>query len=164
VVVVEGDSKMVALKATIDLLPEEVRKQVLSRVQIIKARGKAAIISLVKYLQALAIEPFVIHDRDQGTAGAEVFNPHILAAAGAPERVAMLEECIEHALGYQPPSSDKPYHAYQAASGWADFEAVPAAWKGVFLRAMEINEAGCCSVDGGITSLSEQSVKKESQL
>lgn len=146
VVVVEGDSEMVALKATIDLLPEELRKQVLSRVQIVKARGKAAIISLVKYLRALSIEPFVIHDRDKGTQGAEVFNPHILEAAGAPEQVAMLEECIEHALGYQPPSSDKPFKAFQAASAWADFAAVPTAWKRVFLRAMEIDEAALAVV------------------
>jgi putative ATP-dependent endonuclease of the OLD family len=146
VVVVEGDSEMVALKATIALLPAEARKQVLSRVQIVKARGKAAIISLVKYLRALSIEPFVIHDRDQGTAGAEVFNPHILAAVGAPERVVMLEECIEHALGYVPPSADKPFHAYQVASGWADINAAPAAWKDAFMRAMELDEAALTEV------------------
>lgn len=146
VVVVEGDSEMVALKATIDLLPDDVRKQVLSRVQIVKARGKAAIISLVKYLRALSIEPFVIHDRDQGTAGAECFNPHILAAAGTADQVAMLEECIEHVLGYQPPSADKPYHAYRATAAWSDFTAVPAAWKGVFLRAIGVDEAAIAVV------------------
>jgi len=146
VVVVEGDSEMVALKATIALLPAEARKQVLSRVQIVKARGKAAIISLVKYLRALSVEPFVIHDRDEGTAGAEVFNPHILAAVGTLERVVMLEECIEHALGYAPPSADKPFHAYQVASGWADINAAPTAWKNAFMRAMELDEAALTEV------------------
>lgn len=141
VVVVEGDSEMVALKATIELLPEELRKQVLSQVQIVKARGKAAIISLVKYLRALSIEPFVIHDRDSGVEGAEVFNPHILEAVGTPDRVAMLEECIEHVLGYPPPTKDKPYKVYRKTSEWPDFAAAPAAWRGVFLQAMGVDEA-----------------------
>lgn len=138
VVVVEGDSEMVALKQTIRLLPEEQRKQVLARTQIVKARGKAAIISLVKYLRALAIEPFVIHDRDQGTAGAEVFNQPIADAVGDPARVVQLYECLEHVLGYQPPTADKPYRVFAEASGWADWEAVPAGWREVVVRAVGV--------------------------
>jgi len=51
------------------------------------------------------------------------------------------------ALGYAPPSSDKPYKVYRKTSEWADFDAVPVAWKGVFLRAMEIDEAALAATE-----------------
>jgi hypothetical protein len=128
---------MVALKQTIRLLPEEQCKQVLARTQIVKARGKAAIISLIKYLRALAIEPFVIHDRDQGTAGAEVFNQPIADAVGDPARVVQLHECLEHVLGYQP-TTDKPYRAFEAASAREEWDAVPERWREVVVRAVGV--------------------------
>lgn len=147
VVVVEGDSEMVALKATIDLLPQEIRKQVLSRVQIVKARGKATIISLVKYLRALSIEPFVIHDRDQGTEGATVFNQPILDAVGSADRVVQLHECIEHVLGYPPPTSEKPYKVYRKTSEWGIFNDAPEAWRTIFIQAMGIDAVALAAVD-----------------
>lgn len=138
IVVVEGDSEVVALKATIDLLPEDLQKRVLSRTQIVKARGKAAIISVVKYLKALGIEPFVIHDRDLGTPGAEVFNQPIVDAIGDQNQCIALEECLEDVLGYQVPSSEKPFHAYRRTVQWTSFSEIPISWREPFLRAMGI--------------------------
>ncbi|MGK5509885.1 ATP-dependent nuclease [Brevibacillus formosus] len=50
-VIVEGDSEVIAIKNTLKLLDSSTRKDILSRAQVIKARGKAAIIPLVKYLK-----------------------------------------------------------------------------------------------------------------
>ncbi len=138
VVVVEGDSEMVALKGTVRLLPEHLQKQVLSQTQVVKARGKAAIISLVKYLRALSIEPFVIHDRDQGTPGAEKFNGPISVAVGDPHRLAVLEENIEDTLGYPAPSGEKPYRVFREISSWQTFTDAPPRWQEVFAQAFGI--------------------------
>lgn len=63
---------------------------------------------------------FVIHDRDGGTAGAEVFNGPIAAAVGEADKVIMLEECVEDLLGYPAPGSEKPFKAYQETQRWGD--------------------------------------------
>lgn len=129
VVIVEGDTDEIVLKSIIDIMPEESKKKIVSDFQIIKARGKAAIISLVKYLKAMDIHPFVIHDRDQGKQGAEVFNRPILEAVGDSEKRIMMEECIEDELGYVAPSVEKPYTAYQFVHKWKTWEDVPQKWK-----------------------------------
>jgi len=128
-VVVEGDSEVVALRRTLDLLPSEARNKILSTTQILKARGKASIISLVKYLQAMSIAPIVVHDRDKGIEGAERFNKPIADAVGEPARIVVLEECLEHTLGFDPPQKDKPYSVYARVSTWSTWEEVPDAWK-----------------------------------
>lgn len=137
VVVVEGDSELVAIKQTLKHLPDDSRKSIISRTQVVKARGKASILSVVKYLQALAIKPVVIHDRDQGTAGAEVFNLPIAQAVGDPDRVIVLQECIEDALGYSAPSSDKPYKVFQVASKWTGLNDIPDQWLTAFKKAFD---------------------------
>lgn len=129
IVIVEGDTEEIVLKSIIDIMPSESKKKITSDFQIIKARGKAAIISLVKYLKAMDIHPFVIHDRDKGTKGAEVFNQSILEALGDSEKIMMMHECIEDELGYQPPSSEKPFKAYQFVSQWKSWDDVPDNWK-----------------------------------
>jgi putative ATP-dependent endonuclease of OLD family len=93
-----------------------------------EARGKASIISLVKYLRALNIEPIVIHDGDYGVAGAEKFNGPIADAVDKPDAVIVLNKCLEEALGYAPPGNDKPYHAYNRTSQWATVGDVAPAW------------------------------------
>lgn len=129
VVIVEGDTDEIVLKSIIDIMPDESKKKIVSDFQIIKARGKAAIISLVKYLKAMEIHPFVIHDRDQGKQGAEVFNKPILDAVGDSEKRMMMEECIEDELGYEAPSVEKPYTAYSFVQKWKFWEDVPQKWK-----------------------------------
>lgn len=130
VVVVEGDTEEVILKEAIRRMPASMRVRVLSGSEIIKARGKASIIGLVKYLSALKVDFVVIHDRDQGVAGAEKFNQPILDGVGDPTKVIKFEECIEDFLGYAPPSSEKPFTAYKNTLSWPEgWEGVPAKLK-----------------------------------
>ena len=129
VVIVEGDTDDIVLKSIIDIMPDESKKKIASDFQIIKARGKASIISLVKYLKAMDIHPFVIHDRDQGKQRAEIFNQPILDAVGNSAKIMMMEECIEDELGYPAPSVEKPYEAYKFVHNWKSWEDVPQKWK-----------------------------------
>ncbi|ODL83275.1 ATP-dependent nuclease [Serratia marcescens] len=120
VIVVEGDTEEVIIKEAIRRMPQAMRCKLLASTELVKARGKAAIIGLVKYLRALDVDFFVIHDRDGGTAGAEVFNGPIAAAVGEADKVIMLEECVEDLLGYPAPGSEKPFKAYQETQRWGD--------------------------------------------
>lgn len=130
VYIVEGDTDEIVLKKTISLFPESQRKKALAEVQIIKAHGKASIISLLKYLNLMNISVFVIHDRDQGTRGAEVFNPPILRELGNDEnKRLMLEECIEDELGYQVRKGNKPFQAYQFVDKWKTWDDIPENWQ-----------------------------------
>lgn len=113
ILIVEGDTEGVVLAEAIDRLPECVKKGIKSKWQIIKARGKAVIISLVNYLKAMGINPIVIHDKDTGTAGAEIFNQPIADAVGCAENLYVVENCIEDLLGYRAPTSEKPFTAYK---------------------------------------------------
>ncbi|MDZ4055608.1 MAG: AAA family ATPase, partial [Polynucleobacter sp.] len=138
VIVVEGDTEELVLKEAIRRMDAAKRAAIQSRTEILKARGKASIIGLLKYLSALGVNFFVIHDRDQGTPGAEVFNEPIGVAAGSPNNVAMIQECIEDLLGYAAPSSEKPYKAYKQTLQWGDdWDGVPTALKALMARAYE---------------------------
>jgi hypothetical protein len=129
VVVVEGDSEVLAIKNTLRLLPEEMQKSTAARYQLVKARGKASIISLVKYLRELNIQPAVIHDGDFGVPGAETFNKPIAEAVGATSTPIVLDKCLEEVLGYTPPDSDKPFQAFTRTSEWKSLNDVPARWR-----------------------------------
>ncbi|MFA7027288.1 MAG: AAA family ATPase [Sulfurovum sp.] len=130
IIIIEGDTEEIVLKETINLMPEEIQRKILSNVQIVKARGKAAIISLVKYLNSMELDYFVIHDRDRGTPRAENYNEHILAAMNHQEnKRIMMQECIEDELGYPAPSTEKPYNAYQKVQEWENWNSVPENWK-----------------------------------
>ncbi len=54
----------------------------------------------------MGIEPYVIHDRDQGTDRAEQFNEPIKVALGNDDKLFVLEECIEDTLGSDVPNSE----------------------------------------------------------
>ncbi|AOS44264.1 hypothetical protein Verru16b_01325 [Lacunisphaera limnophila] len=138
VLVVEGDSEVAAIRQTLRLLPEGQRKIIQSRFQIVKARGKASIISLVKYLHALNLDVSVMHDGDQGTPGAEVFNAPIAAALNKPSRLFVLTPNLENTLGYTPPSADKPYHAFMKTSAWNQVSDIPVAWRTTLAGIFEI--------------------------
>lgn len=132
VVVVEGDTEILAIKNTLKLIPETTRKEILSKAQVIRARGKASIISLVKYLQDLEIFPYVMHDRDQGTAGAEVFNAPISVAVNDLTRLTLNHENVEDTLGYVAPSADKPFKAFSVTNAWTTIADIPDEWKAKF--------------------------------
>jgi putative ATP-dependent endonuclease of OLD family len=129
VVIVEGDSEVLAIKQTLRVLPEDIQKLVTSRFQVVKARGKASIISLVKYLRELQIDVRVMHDGDFGVAGAEKFNAPIAAALGNPKRLVVLNPNLERTMGYAPPKGDKPYTAFLKAGLWTKPSDVPKAWR-----------------------------------
>ncbi|MHB8128915.1 MAG: ATP-dependent nuclease [Mobilitalea sp.] len=133
VLIVEGDTEEVVLRETIDRLDDTTKLNIYQNWQIIKARGKAAIISLVKFLNAMGINPTVMHDQDSGTAGAEIFNQPILNAVGNPEKVYALTNCIEDVLGYPAPTSEKPYKAYKyIKDNWTDVNHIPERWLNIF--------------------------------
>lgn len=125
VLIVEGDTEEVIIKEAIRRMPTEMKSRVLSGSELVKARGKAAIIGLVKYLKALNVDFFVIHDRDKGTEGAEKFNAPIKNAVNNDQKLFLLEECVEEFLGYSAPNSEKPFNAYKQTLTWED------GWDGV---------------------------------
>lgn len=120
VILVEGDTEDIVLREAVKRLPSETRAKLLSDFEVIKARGKASIIGIAKYFHALSINFMVMHDRDAGTAGAEKFNQPIQNAVGDADKIVVLEECLEDLLGYDAPGAEKPFKAYQFASGWGD--------------------------------------------
>ncbi len=131
VLIVEGDTEDIVLKESIVRLPDLVKEDILNNWQIIKARGKATIISLVKYLKAMGIHPYVMHDKDEGNEHAEKFNEPIKSAVDDDSRLFILENCMEDILGYNAPSSEKPYKAYQYINmHWDnDWAKVESSWK-----------------------------------
>ncbi len=112
IIVIEGDTEDIVFRETIKRLPINKRKKVQSDFQIIKARGKATIISLVKYLKAMGFQPFVVHDKDE-IENATKFNQPIADSLGGEQHRLMLENCMEDVLGYDAPNSNKPFTAYK---------------------------------------------------
>ena len=130
VVLVEGDTEDIVMRETIRRMPSEVRKKVCSEVQIVKARGKGALIPLIRYLNILKISYVAVHDRDDGTPGAKRMNKPISDSIGDTGRVIVFCECLEDELGYPVPSCEKPFTAYKNVSGWGErWEDVPLAWR-----------------------------------
>ena len=82
VVVIEGDTEDILIRESLKRLPKKDYLKILSNFEVVKARGKAAIIGLAKYLVSLGINPIVVHDRDEGKENAVKFNQPILDAVG----------------------------------------------------------------------------------
>lgn len=130
VLIVEGDTEQVVLSQTISRLPETIKNEICSNWYILRARGKAAIIPLIKYLKAMQIDIYVMHDKDENTPGAEIFNEPIRQALNNDKHLFVLQNCVEDVLGYQAPSSDKPYKAYcYIDKNWNEWENVRTEWK-----------------------------------
>lgn len=131
----EGDTEEVVIKETIKRLSNEDKSKVIGNCEFLRARGKAVLISIAKYLNALNVNYMIMHDRDAGTERAAAINDPILAQAGEARRI-MVEECIEDLLGYQAPTSEKPYTAYlHIQQNWGDsFADLPEAWKTIFIK------------------------------
>ncbi|MCA6058165.1 AAA family ATPase [Thalassolituus sp. ST750PaO-4] len=132
---VEGDTEEVAIRETIKRLTAEDKAKVVGNCEFLRARGKGVMISIAKYLNALELNYILMHDRDRGVHRAEAMNAPILAETGEGRRV-MIEECIENLLGYDAPSREKPYRAYEhIQNNWPDnFEDLPSNWKSIFIR------------------------------
>ncbi|WP_192945753.1 MULTISPECIES: ATP-dependent nuclease [Staphylococcus] len=131
VLIIEGDTEELVFKETILRMPEHMQKEFSYNWEIIKARGKAAIIPLVNYLKSMGIKTYVMHDRDANTPGATKFNEPISKALNDDAKLYLLEECIEDMLGYNPPSNEKPYNAYRFINeNWKDsWDDVTESWK-----------------------------------
>lgn len=112
VLIVEGDTEDIVLKETFKRLPENVKNEVYQNWNIIKARGKAAIIPLLKYFNAMGIKPYVMHDKDEGVERAMVFNKPIADLVDG-DRLFIIQNCIEDILGYPSPTKEKPFTAYK---------------------------------------------------
>ena len=129
VVIVEGDTEEVLIKESMSRLPKEMYLNWISSFEIIKARGKAAIISLIKYLTSMGVSLIVIHDRDQGIEGAEKFNKPISEALGEKGKIVLMKENVEDELGYTA-NSEKPFKAYQETKKWGDdWNDLPENWR-----------------------------------
>ncbi len=129
VVIVEGDSELLSIRGTLKLLPPDIQKYIQSQYQIVKARGKASIISLIKYLKDLKIFPRVMHDGDYGTEGAEKFNKPIADILDNNDHLAVLNKNLEETLGYTLPSYDKPFKAFEYVNNWNSHTDVPEQWR-----------------------------------
>lgn len=113
IIVVEGDTEDILFRETIKRLPEKQRINFLSEYQVIKARGKAAIIPLIRYFKKLGFLPFVIHDRDEKN-GATKFNEHILKALDNNEENRFVaENSIEDIIGNNIVVGGKPYSLFK---------------------------------------------------
>lgn len=132
---VEGDTEEVVIRETIKRLPKEDKARVVGNCEFLRARGKAVLISIAKYLNALDINYILMHDRDKGTGKAEAMNDPILLQTGKERRI-MIEECIEDILGYAAPTKEKPYKAHShIQDNWGEkFDSLPEAWRSVFLK------------------------------
>lgn len=129
VVIVEGDTEDILIKQSIERLPKEQYLALISNFEIIKARGKAAIIGIVKYLTAMGIKPIVVHDRDEGTPGAEKFNQPINDAVGVNGKIILMKENVEDELNYTA-NSEKPFKAFQETLKWGEkWEDIPENWR-----------------------------------
>lgn len=143
VLIVEGDTEQVVLSETIGKLPEDVKNEIMSDWYILRARGKAAIIPLIKYLKAMQIDIYVMHDKDENTPGAIVFNEPIRHSLDNDNHLFVLQNCVEDVLGYEAPSSNKPYKAYCFISeNWNEWSDVRTEWRtiiqGIFNGGNEI--------------------------
>lgn len=130
VIIVEGDTEEILIRETLKKLSKDEFLSIVSNFEIVKARGKASIIGLVKYLLSMRIEPVVVHDRDAGIEGAEKFNQPIADALSGKGKIIQMHENVEDVVGYAAPSSEKPLRAYQESLKWNDWAEVPEGWKG----------------------------------
>lgn len=129
VVIIEGDTEDILIRESLKRLKRDDYLSIISKFEIIKARGKAAIIGLVKYLTAMGISPIVVHDRDSKTAGALKFNEPIAKAVGSTGKIVLMVENVEDEVGYSA-EHEKPFKAFQETEKWGDkWSEIPENWR-----------------------------------
>jgi predicted ATP-dependent endonuclease of OLD family len=128
-VIVEGDTEDILIRESLSRLPKETYLKIISNFEVIKARGKASIIGLVRYLTSMGLKPIVVHDRDAGIVGAEKYNEPISQAVNGNGRIVLMCEDIEDEVGYKA-EYEKPYMAYIESKKWGNtWEDLPNNWK-----------------------------------
>jgi putative ATP-dependent endonuclease of the OLD family len=129
VVIIEGDTEDILIRETLKRLSKDEYLKIISNFEFIKARGKASIIGLVKYLTSMGVKPIIIHDRDNGIEGAVKFNEPIKEAVGDNGRIILMCENVEDEIGYSA-TYEKPFKAYQQTLTWGQsWESIPENWK-----------------------------------
>lgn len=129
VVIIEGDTEDILIKETLKRLDKNKYLKIVSDFEVIKARGKATIISLVKYLKSLGIDPIVVHDNDSNTVNALKFNKPIADAVGNNGLIIKMNNSVEDELGYKA-TYEKPFHAYKQTETWGDnWDDIPQNWR-----------------------------------
>ena len=129
VIIVEGDTEDILFKESLNRLKRENYLNIISKFEIIKARGKATIIGLVKYLTAMGIKPIVVHDRDNETDGTKKFNEPIKQAVGSNGRIVQMIEDVEDEVGYKA-ENEKPFKAFQETEKWGEkWTDIPENWR-----------------------------------
>src|SRR5690606_4082665 len=99
VVIIEGDTEDILIKESIKRLDKSKYFKILSDFEIIKARGKAAIIGLIKYLTSMGINPIVVHDIDSQEPNAAKFNEPISATLNGMGKIVLMNNNVEEELG-----------------------------------------------------------------
>lgn len=110
--------------------------KILADFEVIKARGKATIISLIKYLKSLGINPIVVHDNDLETANAARFNQNISDVIGINGKIIIMNNTVEDEVGYVA-TYEKPFHAYKQTESWKNWEAIPQNWRNKMIEIFE---------------------------
>jgi putative ATP-dependent endonuclease of the OLD family len=129
VIIVEGDTEDLLIRESLRRLPRQDYLKIISNFEVVKARGKAAIIGLVKYLTSMGIQPIVVHDRDANVPNAEKYNQPIQDALGAGGKIIMMHEIVEDEIGYVA-TYEKPFKAYIQTKGWGDkWQDLPQNWR-----------------------------------
>lgn len=129
VVIVEGDTEDLMIRESLKRLPRQDFLRILSNYEIVKARGKASIIGLIKYLVSMGIEPIVVHDRDANEPNAMKYNKPIQDALGIGGKIIMMNESIEDEIGYIA-TYEKPFKAYAKSKEWGNnWHDIPENWR-----------------------------------
>lgn len=129
VLIVEGDTELLVLKKSINILPDKIKNNIIFKSQIIRARSKPTIISVIKYLKELGIEPYVMHDGDFTVRKAASYNIHIKNALQNDNKLFVLSNNLEQTLGYRSSKIDKPYKAYLKIRDWKKWTDIPKDWR-----------------------------------
>ncbi|WP_300666998.1 AAA family ATPase [Fluviicola sp.] len=129
VIIIEGDTEDILLKESLTRLPKASYLSIVSNFEIIKARGKASIIGLAKYLTSMGINPIVIHDKDSNTPDSFKYNASIASAVGNNGRIILMEESVEEQIGYTA-TYEKPFKAFKEAQSWGQaWTDLPEGWR-----------------------------------
>lgn len=138
VIVVEGDSEDIAIRRALELTDRETQSRIKSNYEVIKARGKASIIGLLRYMNAMQIEYTVIHDKDL-EPNAKKYNDPIGSLVTGDCRVFTLENCLEDILRYKPPINEKPFRVFKVSNSWAKWDDIPEEFRVLLCKVFKIS-------------------------
>lgn len=129
VIIVEGDTEDILIKESLRRLDKLTYLKILADFEVIKARGKATIISLIKYLKSLGINPIVVHDLDLNEPNAAKYNEPISVAMEGNGKLITMNNCVEDEIGYTA-SNEKPFKAFKQTEHWTeDWNSLPVNWR-----------------------------------